>query len=167
LDVWRSYRVAWKKASLLLNKKNVCSAVVIGNVFAQVITSNASSPIRMQAEHVAILQSVKAGVSSTSISSATKKTSALSLPYLCLVRGLLEFVKGITIPVELFLRLPKASYSQSPNLIDAQRTLQEVEAMYWNHLADYLSALAELESLVGADPGRAAQLHDKHEKGHQ
>jgi len=53
------------------------------------------------------------------------------------------------------------------NLIDAQRTLQEVEAMYWNHLADYLSALAELESLVGADPCRAAQLHDKHEKGHQ
>ena len=53
------------------------------------------------------------------------------------------------------------------NLIDAQRTLQEVEAMYWNHLVDYLSALAELESVVGTDPGRAAQPHDKHEKGHQ
>ncbi len=38
------------------------------------------------------------------------------------------------------------------NLIDAQRTLQEAEAMYWSHLADYLSALAELEAIIGADP---------------
>src|SRR5260370_30180519 len=38
------------------------------------------------------------------------------------------------------------------NLIDAQRTLQEVEAMYWNHLTDYLSAMAELESVLGAEP---------------
>jgi outer membrane protein, heavy metal efflux system len=37
------------------------------------------------------------------------------------------------------------------NLIDAQRTLQETEAMYWSHLTEYLSALAELESVVGAD----------------
>jgi len=46
------------------------------------------------------------------------------------------------------------------NLIDAQRTLQEVEAMYSNHLTDYLSALAELESVVGAEPRRAAERHD-------
>ncbi|MDB6122457.1 MAG: Outer rane efflux protein [Pedosphaera sp.] len=38
------------------------------------------------------------------------------------------------------------------NLIEAQRTLQDAESMYWNHLADYLSALAELEAIVGADP---------------
>lgn len=37
------------------------------------------------------------------------------------------------------------------NLIDAQRTFYEVESMYWHHLTTYLSALAELESLVGAD----------------
>jgi outer membrane protein TolC len=37
------------------------------------------------------------------------------------------------------------------NLIDAQRTFQEVESMYWQHLTTYLSALAELEALVGAD----------------
>src|SRR6266478_1808148 len=48
------------------------------------------------------------------------------------------------------------------NLIDAQRTVQEVEAMYWNHLTDYLSALAELESVVGAEPRRAAERHDNH-----
>ncbi len=46
------------------------------------------------------------------------------------------------------------------NLIDAQRTLQEVEGMYWNHLTEYLSALAELESVVGAEPRRAAERHD-------
>ncbi len=43
------------------------------------------------------------------------------------------------------------------NLIDAQRTVQEVEGMYWNHLAEYLSALAELESIVGVDPTPAPQ----------
>jgi len=48
------------------------------------------------------------------------------------------------------------------NLIDAQRTLQEVEATYWNHLTDYLSAVAELESVVGAEPRRATERHDSH-----
>jgi outer membrane protein TolC len=37
------------------------------------------------------------------------------------------------------------------NLIDAQRTFQEVESMYWQHLRSYWTALAELEALVGAD----------------
>lgn len=37
------------------------------------------------------------------------------------------------------------------NLIDAQRTFYEVESMYWHHLTTYLSALAELEALIGAD----------------
>ena len=37
------------------------------------------------------------------------------------------------------------------NLIDAQRTLQEVEATYWNHLTDYLTGLAELEAATGID----------------
>lgn len=50
------------------------------------------------------------------------------------------------------------------NLIDAQRTLQEVEGMYWNHLAEYLSALAELESVIGADPAIALQIeHQSHQ----
>ncbi len=44
------------------------------------------------------------------------------------------------------------------NLIDAQRTLQEVEGMYWSHLTDYLSALAELESVIGTDPATAAHF---------
>ncbi len=47
------------------------------------------------------------------------------------------------------------------NLIEAQRTLQEVEGMYWNHLAEYLSALAELESVVGTDPAHPTQMHDR------
>jgi cobalt-zinc-cadmium efflux system outer membrane protein len=40
------------------------------------------------------------------------------------------------------------------NLIDAQRTLQEVEGMYWSHLTEYLGALAELESIIGAEPSQ-------------
>ena len=35
------------------------------------------------------------------------------------------------------------------NLIDAQRTLQEVQGMYWNHLTEYLTGLAELEAVAG------------------
>lgn len=38
------------------------------------------------------------------------------------------------------------------NLIEAQRSLREVESMYWHHLTEYLIALAELESIVGTDP---------------
>lgn len=37
------------------------------------------------------------------------------------------------------------------NLIDAQRTLQEVESMYWNHLTEYLTGLAELEAATGTE----------------
>jgi cobalt-zinc-cadmium efflux system outer membrane protein len=48
------------------------------------------------------------------------------------------------------------------NLIDAQRTLQEVEGMYWNHLTDYLTGLAELESAVGAEPPLIMKPHDSH-----
>jgi len=47
------------------------------------------------------------------------------------------------------------------NLIDAQRTLQESEGMYREHIADYLNALAELESIVGADPAAADHNHEK------
>jgi outer membrane protein TolC len=50
------------------------------------------------------------------------------------------------------------------NLIDAQRTLQEVEGMYWSHLAEYLSALAELESVIGVPPATALQVeHEAHQ----
>lgn len=42
----------------------------------------------------------------------------------------------------------KASFLE---LSMAQRTLQETEAMYWHHLTEYLSALAELEAIVGAE----------------
>jgi outer membrane protein TolC len=45
------------------------------------------------------------------------------------------------------------------NLIDAQRTLQEAEAMYWNHLTEYLTGLAELESVLGADPRVGTEPH--------
>lgn len=51
------------------------------------------------------------------------------------------------------------------NLIDAQRTLQEVEGMYWTHLTEYLSALAELQSVIGTDPAAAITpgTNHKHE----
>jgi cobalt-zinc-cadmium efflux system outer membrane protein len=48
------------------------------------------------------------------------------------------------------------------NLIDAQRTLQEVEGMYWSHLTDFLTALAELQSVIGADPATAHTLNTNH-----
>ena len=48
------------------------------------------------------------------------------------------------------------------NLIDAQRTVREVEGMYWNHVAEYLTALAELESVVGTDPARDQQAQHQH-----
>jgi outer membrane protein TolC len=50
------------------------------------------------------------------------------------------------------------------NLIDAQRTLQEVEGMYWHHLAEYLSALAELESVVGTDPALTPDVYHQTSK---
>jgi outer membrane protein TolC len=36
-------------------------------------------------------------------------------------------------------------------LLTAQRTVQDAESMYWNHLTDYQLALAELEALVGVE----------------
>jgi cobalt-zinc-cadmium efflux system outer membrane protein len=45
------------------------------------------------------------------------------------------------------------------NVIDAQRTVQDAESMYWSHLADYLGALAELESVVGANPAIILNMH--------
>ncbi|MGI8966333.1 MAG: TolC family protein, partial [Limisphaerales bacterium] len=35
------------------------------------------------------------------------------------------------------------------DLLTTQKSTQEIEAMYWNHLTDYQIALSELESLVG------------------
>lgn len=37
------------------------------------------------------------------------------------------------------------------DLITAQRSLRDIEATYYRHIADYRTALAELESIVGAD----------------
>jgi len=54
----------------------------------------------------------------------------------------------------------EANQTSFLNLIDAQRTLQESEAAYWNHFAEYLSALAELEAVIGADPATA--VHSEH-----
>ena len=48
------------------------------------------------------------------------------------------------------------------NLIDAQRTLQEAESMYWNHLTEYLTGIAELESVLGADPRAASEPLHQH-----
>ena len=36
------------------------------------------------------------------------------------------------------------------DLLTAQRTVQDVESMLWNHLTDYQIALAELEAIVGS-----------------
>ncbi len=47
----------------------------------------------------------------------------------------------------------KASFLE---LLSAQQTVQETESMYWDHLAHYQIALAELEALVGAPLAPAA-----------
>ena len=39
-------------------------------------------------------------------------------------------------------------------------TVREIEAMYWEHLADYQMALAELEALVGAPLNTNASAAD-------
>lgn len=39
-------------------------------------------------------------------------------------------------------------------ILTAQQTAREVESMYWDHLADYQTAVAELEALIGVDLGR-------------
>lgn len=51
------------------------------------------------------------------------------------------------------------------NVIEAQRTLQEVESMYWHHLTEYLSAWAELEAVMGANPETAlnSDVHSHHQ----
>jgi outer membrane protein TolC len=51
------------------------------------------------------------------------------------------------------------------NLLEAQRTLQETESEYWNHLTDFLSARAELEAMLGTNPdmkGTPATNHKEH-----
>jgi cobalt-zinc-cadmium efflux system outer membrane protein len=50
------------------------------------------------------------------------------------------------------------------NLIKAQRTLQEVEGMYWNHQADCMTTLAELEATVGTNPLSSPEVHQDHKK---
>ncbi len=52
------------------------------------------------------------------------------------------------------------------NVIEAQRTLQDAESMYWSHLADYLSALATLHAMVGTDPNQPDAQSPVHPKGH-
>ncbi|HUD45463.1 MAG TPA: TolC family protein [Candidatus Baltobacteraceae bacterium] len=54
-------------------------------------------------------------------------------------------------------------------ILTAQETAQDVEAMYWDHLTHYKTALAELESLIGIDlPGgstNSASEHHHNEEG--
>ncbi len=47
-------------------------------------------------------------------------------------------------------------------LLAAQRTVQEMEASYWDHLIHYEMALAELEALVGAPVNSAESVTEHH-----
>jgi cobalt-zinc-cadmium efflux system outer membrane protein len=51
-------------------------------------------------------------------------------------------------------------------LLTAQQTVQEMESMYWEHLADFEISLAELEALVGTslDSAITANEHQHHLK---
>jgi outer membrane protein TolC len=104
------------------------------------------------------------------LESARKETSGL-------VRDALSKVQTFHHHVELFrdrliplarqnITATRSAYETDKtgflNLIDAQRTLQEAEAMYWNHLTEYLTGLAELESVLGADPRAATEPHHQH-----
>lgn len=48
------------------------------------------------------------------------------------------------------------------DLLTAQQTVREVEAMYWDHLMHYQIALAELESLVGTSVDAATTSSAEH-----
>ncbi len=48
------------------------------------------------------------------------------------------------------------------DLLTAQQTAREVEAMYWDHLMHYQIALAELEALVGANLDAATTTAPEH-----
>jgi outer membrane protein TolC len=52
------------------------------------------------------------------------------------------------------------------DLLTAQQSVQEIESMYWEHLADYQMALAELESLIGTrlEPATAMPEHQHDSK---
>jgi outer membrane protein TolC len=98
--------------------------------------------------------------------SAEHELEALQKETLGLVRDALKKVETFHHHVELFggrivplaqqnVTATRLAYETDRtgflNLIDAQRTLQEVESMYWHHLAEYLTGLAELEAAVGLD----------------
>jgi outer membrane protein TolC len=48
-------------------------------------------------------------------------------------------------------------------LLSAQRDVQEVESMYWDHLMHYQEAVAELESFIGADLQPSTAVQHQHE----
>lgn len=50
------------------------------------------------------------------------------------------------------------------DLLTAQRRAQDIEATYYMHLADYLSAIAELEAIIGANLGNPPPAKGKSKK---
>jgi outer membrane protein TolC len=72
-----------------------------------------------------------------------------------------ELFRGKIVPLaEQNVLATRSSYEADKtgflNLIEAQRTLQEVESLYWHHLTEYLIALAELEPVIGVELTRLA-----------
>ncbi|MDB6019457.1 MAG: Outer rane efflux protein [Pedosphaera sp.] len=59
---------------------------------------------------------------------------------------LLPLAEQTVISKRLSYETDKTSFLE---LLTAQQSVQEIESMYWEHLADYQMALAELEALVG------------------
>jgi outer membrane protein, heavy metal efflux system len=97
---------------------------------------------------------------------ATRELENARAETLGLVRDALEKVHTFHHHVELFrdqllplatqtVEASRAGYETDKSsfleLLTAQRRLRDSEAMYYRHLADYRTALAELEALVGID----------------
>ena len=78
-----------------------------------------------------------------------------------------ELYRGKLVPLaEETLAAKRLSYETDRaaflDLLAAQRTVQEMEAMYWDHLIHYEMALAELESLAGAPLNAAISFTEHH-----
>lgn len=134
-----------------------------------------SIPWLNRKKYRATIEEAKTGVEAAQHEFEAKRTETLGL-----VRDQLKKIETFHHHTELFrtkivplaqqnVNATRLSYETDKvgflNLIEAQRSLREVESMYWHHLTEYLVALAELAPIVGADPLSGTSATPHHPKG--